>query len=128
MPITKDLNDFIKVSGLSNNLARSHLEISNINKALLQSQQPLGAFAGLVSSLEDDDECDGEECALDVDEAVEMKGIDKEQNDMERTVAHNLLRRSVVRKKLNWSQQFTKGWTGGIGAKNERINSVKKTF
>jgi hypothetical protein len=51
----------------------------------------------------DDDEEEVEGC-LDVDEAIEMQGIEREFNDMEKTMAHSLIRRSVVRKKLNWSQ------------------------
>lgn len=30
-------------------------------------------------------------------------GIEVEANELEKTVAHNMMRRSVVRKKLNWS-------------------------
>jgi hypothetical protein len=55
------------------------------------------------------DDGEDEGGCVDVDEAIEMQGIERECNDMEKTMAHSLIRRSVVRKKLNWSQQFSKG-------------------
>lgn len=70
----------------------------------------------------EDDECD-----MDLDEAVEMKGIDKECNDMERTLAQNMIRRSVVRKKLNWSQQFSQGLSIN-NHRNGPIESIQKMF
>lgn len=43
------------------------------------------------------------------EDSDEMNGADIEFSDFEKTVAQKSIRRSVVKDKLNWSCQFSKG-------------------